>query len=148
MDAADCAAGQLPGQHIIKPLDVHCFDLTDPLLSKAGTDMVLDVAAVTVQGTGPHQPLLAHQPLIQPLGQGEPALLRQVDALIGGDALPQPCGQLLLGVGVDIAEDGVAVVLVPNYDAALPSAILPLAHHAVTGWSSFCHVISPPRLFL
>ena len=64
MDAADRAAGQLPGQHIIKPLDVHCFDLTDSLLSKAGTDMVLDVAAVTIQGTGPHHPLLAHQPLI------------------------------------------------------------------------------------
>ena len=56
MDAADRAAGQLPGQHIIKPLDVHCFDLTDSLLSKAGTDMVLDVATVTIQGTGPHLP--------------------------------------------------------------------------------------------
>ena len=148
MDAADRAAGQLPGQHIIKPLDVHCFDLTDSFLSKAGTDMVLDVAAVTVQGAGPHHPLLAHQPLVQPLGQGEPALLRQVDALIGGDALPQPCGQFLLGVGVDIAEDGVAVVLVPHYDAALPSAILPLTYHAVAGRSSFCHVVSPPRFFL
>ena len=148
MDAADRAAGQLPGQHIIKPLDVRRLELPDPFLSKAGTDMVLDVAAVTVQGAGPHHPLLAHQPLVQPLGQGEPALLRQVDALIGGDALPQPCGQLLLGVGVDIVEDGVAVVLVSHYDAALPAAVLPLSYHAVAGRSSFCHVISPPRLFL
>ena len=110
--------------------------------------MVLDVAAVTIQGIAPHHPLLAHQPLVQPLGQGEPALLREIDALIGGDALPQPCGQLLLGVGVDIAEDGVAVVLVPHYDTALPAAILPLSYHAVAGRSSFCHVVSPPRLFL
>ena len=68
MDAADRAAGQLPGQHIIKPLDVRRLELPDPFLSKAGTDMVLDVAAVTIQGTGPHHPLLAHQPLVQPLG--------------------------------------------------------------------------------
>ena len=99
--------------------------------------MVLDVAAVTVQGAGPHHPLFAHQPLVQPLGQGEPALLRQVDALIGGDALPQPCGQLLLGVGVDIAEDRVTVVLMTNYDAPFPAAIVALSYHAVAGRSSF-----------
>ena len=37
---------------------------------------------------------------------------------------------------VDISEDGVAIALVAHYDPALPAAILPLAHHAVPGWSS------------
>ena len=39
--------------------------------------------------------------------------------MIGGDILPELGGQRFLGVGVDVAEDGIAVFLVADDDATL-----------------------------
>ena len=75
------------------------------------------------------------------------AKLRQIHTLIGGDILPELGSQFFLGVGVDVAEDGIAVLLVADDDATLPAAILPLADHSVTGRSSLCHVLFHLRGF-
>ena len=71
--------------------------------------------------------------------EGHSALLCQIHTLIGGDVLPEFGSQFRLGVGVDVSEDGVAVLLMANDDATLPAVILPPAYHAAAGWSSFCH---------
>jgi len=47
--------------------------------------------------------------------------------------------QRLLRLGIDVAKQRLAVFPVPNDDAAFPSSIVTLSHHAVTGRSSFCH---------
>ena len=44
-----------------------------------------------------------------------------------------------MGGRKNILEDGIAVLLVPHHDAALPSAIITFAHHTVAGWSAFNH---------
>ena len=48
--------------------------------------------------------------------------------------------QGLLRLGIDVAEQRLAVFPMPNDDAPFPASIVTLSHHAVTGWSSFCHV--------
>lgn len=45
MDATYAAAGQFLSQLIVELLDVRWLDLSDPLFSKAGADMVFDIAA-------------------------------------------------------------------------------------------------------
>lgn len=101
--------------------------------------MVLHVTAVVFQRAGPEDGGHLFQLPIQPLRECHPALLRQIYTLIGCDVLPEFGSQFFLGVGVDVSEDGFAVLLVAQHDAALPAAVLPLADHAVTGRSSLCH---------
>ena len=48
--------------------------------------------------------------------------------------------QCLLRLGIDMTEQRLAVFFVADNDAALPASVLTLAHHPVTGRSSFCHV--------
>ena len=72
MDATYAAAGQFLSQLIVELLDVRWLDLSDPLFSKAGADMVFDIAAVSVQCAGANHSLHTDQPLIQPLRQSEP----------------------------------------------------------------------------
>ena len=79
------------------------------------------------------------QPFIEPLCQRHFTLLCELHALESFDILPKLGCQFLLGVCVDVAENGVALFLVTNDDAALLAAILPLADHAVAGRSSLCH---------
>lgn len=87
---------------------------------------------ISFHGDGTYRSSHVLQPLIQPLAQCHPALLSQLNALIRLDALPEFGCQFLLGICVDVAEDGITVFLVANYDAPFPSSIFPLAHHAVT----------------
>ncbi len=114
-------------------------------LPQAGLDMVVQVPPVPVQriaADGPgHAPV---QPLIQPLREGHSALLRQINALVGVDVLTELRRQLFLGIGIDVAEDGIAVIFVAHHDPALPASVVPLAYHAVAGRSSFAHMESSP----
>ena len=55
--------------------------------------------------------------------------------------------QSLLSLCGHVVEDGIAVFFVADYDAGFPAAIVAAAHHAVTGWSALCHLVSPPEGF-
>ena len=104
--------------------------------------IVFDVAAVALERTGPHCARLVFcEPAIQPLAQGHPAVLGQLHITVALDVLVELVQQCLLRLGVDMTEQRLAVFLVANDDAAFPASVLPLAYHAVTGRSSFCHVL-------
>ena len=49
--------------------------------------------------------------------------------------------QRLLCGSEDVLKDGFTVFFVTHHDSSLPAAILPFAHHAVPGWSAFCHLL-------
>ena len=152
VDAPDATAGQslasvpVPAfrQCFIQPLDVFSLDLGDGLIPQIGFDVPVHCALVPGHGVGPDGPGDILQPAVQPLAQGHPALLGQVHPLVEIDVLAEFAGQFFLCVGVDIAEDGVAVFLVAHHDAALPAPVLSFPDHAVSGWSAFCHGLSPP----
>ena len=118
------------------------------LLPQVGLDMAVKITAVLLQGAGSEGEGHLLQPAVQPLRQGHAAVFRQIHALVSVDILPELGGQLLLVVGVNVSEDGVAVFLVAHHDAALPAAILPLAHHAVAGRPALCHVFHLQSLSL
>ena len=128
-------------QNIVEiPQVSHC-ELGKLLLSQIGHDVMCQVIAVVVQSARPKGEGHLLQPVIQPLCQGHAAILCQVDALVGVDLLPEPGCQLLLGVRVEVAENGGAVCLVAHHNTPLPPAIRPLPHHTVTGRSALCHAI-------
>ena len=52
--------------------------------------------------------------LLQSLRETHPALLSEIHTLIGGDVLPEFGGQFFWHIGVDVAEDGIAVLLVAD----------------------------------
>ena len=136
-------------QAAVHPLDVLLGDEGDLLVAQLRLDVVFDVAAVALEGTGPHRTrLVLCEPTSQPLAQCHAAVLGQLYIAVALDVLVQLFQQSLLRLCRHIVEDRVTVVLMTNYDAPFPSAIVTLAYHAVAGRSSFCHVVSPPRLFL
>lgn len=53
--------------------------------------------------------------------------------------MPEFGGQFFWHIGVDVAEDGIAVLLVADDDVPLPAAVLLLAYHAVSGWPAHRH---------
>ena len=128
-------------QAAVHPLDVLLGEEGDLFITQLRLDIVFDVAAIAFERTRPYRArLVLCEPAIQPLAQRHAAVLGQLHILIALDALVKLVRQLFLGVGVVVMEDRVAVFLVAYHDAAFPAAVIPLAHHAVAGWSSFCHL--------
>ena len=90
---------------------------------------------------GAYRPLFVFRdPAIQPLAQRHAAVLCQFHVAVALDVLVELVQQCLLGLGVDVAEQRLAIFFVADNDAALPAPIFPLTHHAVAGRSSFCHI--------
>src|SRR5699024_11729754 len=111
-------------------------------------DVAVDVPPVALQRGGTHRWCgVLLQPAVQPLAQGHFTFLTKVHALIFLHTLMELFQQLFLCLSRHIAEDGAAVVLMTDDDAALPAAILPSADHAVPRWSALSHVFIPPFSF-
>ena len=128
-------------QAAVHPLDVLLGDEGDLLVAQLRLDVVFDVAAVALEGTGPHRArLVLRKPTIQPLTQRHAAVLGQLHIPVALDVLMEFVQQRLLRLGIDVAKQRLAVFPVPNDDAAFPSSIVTPSHHAVTGRPSFCHV--------
>ena len=128
-------------QAAVHPLDVLLRDEGDLLVAQLRLDVVFDVAAVSLEGTGPHRTrLVLREPAVQPLAQRHAAVLGQLHIPVALDVLMELVQQRLLRLGVDMTEQRLAVFPVADDDAALPASVLSPPHHAVTGRSSFCHV--------
>ena len=128
-------------QTAVHPLDVLLRDEGDLFIAQLWFDVVFDVAAVALEGTGPHRTrLVLCEPAIQPLTQRHAAVLGQLHITVALDVLVELVQQCLLRLGVDMTEQWFAVFFVADNDTPFPASVFPLAHHAVTGWSSFCHV--------
>ena len=111
------------------------------LVAQLRLDVVFDVAAVALEGTGAHRTrLVLREPAVQPLAQRHAAVLGQLHIPVALDVLVQLVQQGLLRLGIHMTEQRLAVFPVADDDAALPASVLPLAYHAVAGRSSFCHV--------
>ena len=153
MDAVDCGDGKPMGlagtgiyptsflQRVVEFSQICCRHLGKHFLPQIGHYMVLHVFSVVFRGAGPEGGRHLPQPLLQPFGEGHSALLCQVDTLVDVDVLAELRSQFLLGISVDVAEDGITILLVSHYNAAFPTAIVPFAHHAVPGWSALCHLL-------
>jgi hypothetical protein len=112
------------------------------LAAQPRLDVVFDAASIPRKGAGADGVfLIVRQPAVEPLAQGHAAVLGQLHVLIAFDVLMELFRQLLLCMRIGVLEDGRTVFLVAHHDTAFPAAILPLAHHAVTGRSSFCHLV-------
>ena len=128
-------------QAAVHPLDVLLGEEGDLFITQLRLDIVFDVAAIAFERTRPYRArLVLCEPAIQPLAQRHAAVLGQFHVLIAFDILMELFRQFFLCMSIGMLEDGCTVFLVPHHDTALPAAILPLAHHAVAGRSSFCHV--------
>ena len=128
-------------QAAVHPLDVLLGEEGDLLVAQLRLDVVFDVAAVALEGTGPHRTrLVLREPAIQPLAQRHPAVLGQLHIAVALDVLVQLVQQSFLGLGIHMTEQRLAVFPVPNDDAAFPAPVVTPSHHAVAGRSSFCHV--------
>ena len=128
-------------QAAVHPLDVLLGEEGDLLVAQLRLDVVFDVAAVALEGTGPHRTrLVLREPTIQPLTQRHAAVLGQLHIPVALDVLVQLVQQCLLRLGIHMTEQRLAVFFVADDDAALPASVLPLSYHAVAGRSSFCHV--------
>ena len=125
-------------------LDVLRRQLGQSLISQARLEVFFYGKSDPVKCAWPDRSPHAFQPLIQPLREGHAALFSEVYTTIGFDFLPQLGGQLLLGVRVDVAEDGSPIVLMAHYDAAFPAPVVPFADHAIPGGPAFCHVCHLP----
>ena len=127
-------------QAAVHSLDVLPGDKGDLFIAQLWFDVVFDIAAIAFERTGPHRArLVLREPAIQPLAQRHPTVLGQLHIPVALDVLVQLVQQCLLGLGIDVAEQRLAVFPMPNDDAPFPSSIVTLSHHAVTGRSSFCH---------
>ena len=127
-------------QAAVHPLDVLLGDEEDLLVAQLRLNVVFDVAAIAFERARTHRArLVLREPAIQPLAQRHAAVLCQLHIAVALNVLVQLVQQRLLRLGIDMAEQRLAVFLVADNDAALPAPVLPLAHHAVTGRSSFCH---------
>ena len=132
-------------QAVVHPLDVVTVDEGDLLVAQLRFDVGFDELAVAGQRGGADGALLVVlQPGVQPLAQRHAAVLGQLHVAVALNAHVELVHQFFLRVGVVVMEDGIAVFLVSDDDAAFPAAIVAAAHHAVTGRSSFCHFGSPP----
>ena len=128
-------------QAAVHSLDVLLRDKGDLFIAQLWFDVVFDIAAIAFERTGPHRTrLVLCEPAIQPLAQRHAAVLGQLHITVALDVLVQLVQQGLLRLGIDVAEQRLAVFPVPNDDAPFPASIVTLSHHAVTGRSSFCHV--------
>ena len=128
-------------QAAVHALDVLTGDKGHLLVPQLWLDVAVDELTVALHGAGTDGAFFVlRQPDVQPLAQGHTAVLGQLHILVALNALMELVRQFLLGVGVVVMKDGVAVFLVAHHDAAFPAAVIPLAHHAVAGWSSFCHL--------
>ena len=102
--------------------------------------VVFDVAAVALEGTGPHRTrLVLREPAVQPLDQRHAAVLGQLHIAVALDVLVQLIQQGLLRLGIHMTEQRLAIFPVADDDAALPASVVTPSHHAVAGRSSFCH---------
>ena len=112
------------------------------LASELRLDVVFNAASIPREGAGADGVLfIVRQPSVQPLAQGHAAVLGQLHILIAFDILMELFRQLLLCMRIGVLEDGRTVFLVSHHDTAFPAAVLPLAHHAITGRSSFRHSV-------
>ena len=128
-------------QAAVHPLDLLPGDKGDLFIAQLWFDVVFDIAAIAFERTGPHRArLVLYEPAIQPLAQRHAAVLGQLHIAVALDVLVELVQQCLLRLGVDMTEQRLAVFFVADDDTAFPAAVLPPAHHAVTGRSSFCHV--------
>ena len=128
-------------QAAVHPLDVLLGEEGDLLATQLRLDVVFDVTAIAFERARPHRTrLVLCEPAIKPLPQRHAAVLGQLHIAVALDVLVELVQQRLLRLGVDVAEQRLAVFLVADNDAAFPASVLALAHHAVTGRSSFCHV--------
>ena len=127
-------------QTAVHSLDVLLGEEGDLLVAQLRLDVVFDVSAVALEGTGPHRTrLVLCEPAIQPLAQRHAAVLGQLHITVALDVLVQLVQQCLLRLGVDMTEQRLAVFPVADDDATLPASVVTPSHHAVTGRSSFCH---------
>ena len=127
-------------QAAVHPLDVLLGEEGDLLVAQLRLDVVFDVAAVALEGTGAHRTrLVLCEPAIQPLAQRHAAVLGQLHITVALDVLMEFVQQRLLRLGVDVTEQRFAIFLVADDDAALPAAVVTPSPHAVAGRSSFCH---------
>ena len=128
-------------QAAVHPLDVLLRDKGDLFIAQLWFDVVFDIAAIAFERTGPHRTrLVLREPAVQPPAQRHAAVLGQLHIAVALDVLVQLIQQSFLGLGIHMTEQRLAVFPVPNDDASFPASVLPLAHHAVAGRSSFCHV--------
>ena len=128
-------------QAAVHPLDVLLGEEGDLFITQLRLDIVFDVAAIAFERTRPYRArLVLCEPAIQPLAQRHAAVLGQLHITVALDVLVELVQQRLLRLGVDMTKQRLAVFPVADNNAALPSSVLPLAHHAVAGRSSFCHV--------
>ena len=135
-------------QFPVQLLDVQPRDAGDDLAAQVGLYIAPDVLLVAAQGVGSQGDgaVLLH-PAVQILAQRHAAVLGELRVLIDFHVAVELGQQFLLGFGQHISEDGLAVFLMTHHDAALPAAVLPLAHHAVSGWSALTHRFNPPFRF-
>ena len=130
-------------QAAVHPLNILLGDERHLFVAQLRLDVEFDVAAVVGEGAGAYRSFFVlRDPAIQPFAQRHTAVLCQFHVAVALDVLVELVQQCLLGLGVDVAEQRLTVFLVADNDAALPAAILTLAYHAITGWSSFCHWIT------
>ena len=128
-------------QTAVHSLDVLLRDKGDLFIAQLWFDVVFDIAAIAFERTGPHRAcLILREPAIQPLAQRHAAVLGQLHITVALDVLVELVQQCLLRLGVDMTEQRLAVFPVADDDAAFPSSVFSLAHHAVAGRSSFYHV--------
>ena len=101
-------------QTAVHPLDVLLRDEGDLLVAQLRLDVVFDVAAVALEGTGPHRArLVLRKPTIQPLTQRHAAVLGQLHIPVALDVLMEFVQQRLLRLGIDVAKQRLAVSRCP-----------------------------------
>ena len=77
-------------QAAVHPLDVLLGEEGDLLVAQLRLDVVFDVAAVALEGTGPHRArLVLREPAVQPLAQRHAAVLGQLHIAVALDVLVQ-----------------------------------------------------------
>ena len=77
-------------QAAVHPLDVLLGEEGDLLAAQLRLDVVFDVAAVALEGTGAHRTcLVLREPAVQPLAQRHAAVLGQLHIAVALDVLVQ-----------------------------------------------------------
>ena len=126
----------------IHPLDVLLRDEGDLLAAELRLDVEVYVAAVALKRAGAHcARLVLCEPAVEPFAERHAAVLGQLHIAVALDVLMELVQQSLLRLGIDVAEQRLAVILVADDDTAFPAPVVTLAHHAVAGRPSFCHVL-------
>ena len=88
----------------VHPLDVLLGEEGDLLVAQLRLDVVFDVAAVALEGTGPHRTrLVLREPAVQPLAQRHAAVLGQLHIAVALNVLVELVQQGLLRLGILIA---------------------------------------------